>query len=125
MLVRADANNRAPHALTIARQELRAICLQEVCLRLTRRSLVHSGTFDNFNEVVAGLKGTIAAGAGMISDTLLVPALDEVSTEYGLLAEAVSHPPDFSSASFRLRPGARFHDGKPVTVEDVIYSFEM
>jgi len=83
------------------------------------------GTFDNFNEVVAGLKGTIAAGAGMITDTLLVSALDEVSTEYGLVAEAVSHPPDFAWASFRLRPNARFHDGKPVTVEDVIYSFEM
>jgi microcin C transport system substrate-binding protein len=39
------------------------------------------GTFDNFNEVVAGVKGSIAAGAGMISDTLLVSALDEVSTE--------------------------------------------
>src|SRR5262249_7514937 len=60
------------------------------------------GTFDNFNEVVAGVKGTIAAGAGMTSDTLLVSALDEVSTEYGLLAEAVSHPPDFAWASFRL-----------------------
>ena len=83
------------------------------------------GTFDNFNEVVAGLKGTIAAGAGMISDTLLVSALDEVSTEYGLVAEAVSHPPDFAWASFRLRPAARFHDGKPVTVDDVVYSFEM
>jgi microcin C transport system substrate-binding protein len=83
------------------------------------------GTFDNFNEVVAGLKGSIAAGAGLISDTLLVSSLDEVSTEYGLLAEAVSHPPDFAWASFRLRPNARFHDGKPVTVEDVIYSLEV
>jgi microcin C transport system substrate-binding protein len=82
------------------------------------------GTFDNFNEVVAGVKGSIAAGASMISDTLLVSALDEVSTEYGLIAEAVSHPPDFAWASFRLRPQARHHDGKPVTVEDVIYSFE-
>src|SRR6266536_3175317 len=87
--------------------------------------LMALGTFDNFNEVVAGLKGSIAAGAGMISDTLLVSALDEVSTEYGLVAEAVSHPPDFAWASFRLRPAARFHDGKPVTVDDVVYSFEM
>jgi microcin C transport system substrate-binding protein len=83
------------------------------------------GTFDNFNEVAAGLKGTIAAGSGIISDTLLVSALDEVSTEYGLIAGSVSHPPDFAWASFRLRPIARFHDGKPVTAEDVIYSFEM
>ena len=83
------------------------------------------GTFDNFNEVVAGLKGSIAVGAGLISDTLLVSALDEVSTEYGLLAESVSHPPDFAWASFRLRPNAHFHDGKPVTAEDVVYSFEV
>ncbi len=86
--------------------------------------LMALGTFDNFNEVVAGLKGSIAAGAGMISDTLLVSALDEVSTEYGLLAEAVSHPSDFSSATFRLRAAARHHDGKPITVDDVIFSME-
>jgi microcin C transport system substrate-binding protein len=82
------------------------------------------GTFDNFNEVVAGLKGSIAAGAGMISDTLLASALDEVSTEYGHIAEAVSHPSNFSSATFRLRAAARHHDGKPITVDDVIFSME-
>ncbi|MFL6822019.1 MAG: extracellular solute-binding protein [Xanthobacteraceae bacterium] len=86
--------------------------------------LMALGTFDNFNEVVAGLKGSIAAGAGMISDTLLASALDEVSTEYGLVAEAVSHPSDFSSASFRLRAAARHHDGKPITVDDVIFSMQ-
>src|SRR5207302_6326470 len=86
--------------------------------------LMAIGTFDNFNEVVAGLKGSIAAGASMISDTLLVASLDEVSTDYGLIAEAVSHPADFSSATFRLRAAARHHDGKPVTVEDVIFSME-
>ena len=58
--------------------------------------MIAFGTFDNFNEVVAGLKGSIAIGAGMISDTLMVSSLDEVSTEYGLIAEAVSHPADFS-----------------------------
>src|SRR5207247_7002420 len=86
--------------------------------------LMAVGTFDNFNEVVAGLKGSIAAGAGMISDTLLVSALDEVSTEYGLIAEALSHPSDFSSATCRLRSGAQHHDGEPITVDDVIFSME-
>ena len=86
--------------------------------------MIAFGTFDNFNEVVAGLKGSIAAGSGMISDTLLVSSLDEVSTEYGLIAEAVSHPPDFASATFRLRANARHHDGKPITVADVIFSME-
>jgi len=81
------------------------------------------GTFDNFNMVVAGVKGTLAAGAGFIYDTLLVPALDEVSSEYGLIAESVSYPADFSSASYRLRPEAKFHDGSPITPDDVIFSF--
>ena len=54
----------------------------------------------------------------------MAPALDEVSTEYGLLAEAVSHPDDFSSVTYRLRAEAKWHDGKPVTPEDVIFSLE-
>jgi microcin C transport system substrate-binding protein len=86
--------------------------------------MIAFGTFDNFNEVVSGLKGSIAMGVGMISDTLAVSSLDEVSTDYGLIAEAVSHPSDFAWASFRLRSGARHHDGKPITVEDVIFSME-
>jgi microcin C transport system substrate-binding protein len=82
------------------------------------------GTFDNFNYVVSGVKGTVAAGLNIIYDTLMAPALDEVSAEYGLLAEAVSHPDDFSSVTYRLRAQARWHDGKPVTPEDVIFSLE-
>ena len=54
----------------------------------------------------------------------MADAIDEVSTEYGLLAESVKHPPDFSSATYRLRADARWHDGKPVTVDDVIFSLE-
>ncbi|MGA3308497.1 MAG: extracellular solute-binding protein [Xanthobacteraceae bacterium] len=81
------------------------------------------GTYDNFNVVVAGVKGALVIGIEFIYDTLLIPALDEVSTEYGLLAEAVRYPDDFSSASYRLRAEAKWHDGKPVTPEDVIFSF--
>jgi microcin C transport system substrate-binding protein len=81
------------------------------------------GTFDNFNTTVAGVKGSLAIGIDLIYDTLLVSALDEVSTEYGLLAEAVSHPEDFSSAAYRLRAQAKWHDGRPVTPDDVIFSF--
>jgi microcin C transport system substrate-binding protein len=83
------------------------------------------GTFDNFNPVVAGVKGSIAGGIELLFDTLMVQSLDEVSTEYGLLAEAVSHPADFTSATYRLRREARWHDGQPVTAEDVIYSLEV
>jgi microcin C transport system substrate-binding protein len=83
-----------------------------------------SGTYDNFNLVVAGLKGDLAAGIHLIFETLLVASLDEPSADYGLLAEAASYPPDFSSVTYRLRREARWHDGKPVTPEDVIFSFE-
>jgi microcin C transport system substrate-binding protein len=83
------------------------------------------GTFDNFNTVVAGVKGNIAAGTELFRETLMTPALDEVSTEYGLLAEAVSHPDDHSSVTYRLNAKARWHDGKPVTADDVIYSFDV
>jgi microcin C transport system substrate-binding protein len=51
--------------------------------------------------------------------------MDEVSAEYGLLAEAMKYPDDYSSVTFRLRPEAKWHDGEPVTPEDVIFSFEM
>jgi microcin C transport system substrate-binding protein len=81
------------------------------------------GTYDNFNPVVAGVKGTIADGAAAIYDTLLVSPLDEVETSYGLLAEGLTYPEDFSSVTYRLRPFAKWHDGKPVTPEDVVFSF--
>ena len=54
----------------------------------------------------------------------MAKSLDEVVTEYGLLAEAASHPDDFSWVIYRLRKEARWHDGKPVTPEDVIFSLE-
>jgi len=82
------------------------------------------GTFDNFNTVVAGVKGSLATGLELVQETLMTPALDEVSTVYGLLAEAVRYPEDRSSVTYRLRANARWHDGKPVTADDVIFSFE-
>lgn len=82
------------------------------------------GTFDSFNLVVAGVKGTPEQGLGLIYETLTTSALDEPSASYGLLAEAFAYPEDFSSVTFRLRPEARWHDGQPVTAEDVIFSFE-
>ncbi|MDE5442099.1 ABC transporter substrate-binding protein [Bradyrhizobium sp. CSA207] len=82
------------------------------------------GTFDNFNIVVAGVKGAIAGAVAFIYESLLTASLDEVSTEYGALAEAVSHPDDFSFVTYRLRAEAKWHDGKPVTVDDVIFSLD-
>ena len=82
------------------------------------------GTFDNFNSVVAGVKGNIASGTELFTESLMTQALDEVSTAYGLLAEAVSYPEDRSSVTYRLRANARWHDGKPVTPDDVVFSFD-
>jgi microcin C transport system substrate-binding protein len=82
------------------------------------------GTFDNFNVVVGGVKGSLAAGIDLINETLSVASLDEVSSGYCLVAEGVSFAPDFSWAAYRLRPQAKWHDGMPITPDDVIFSFE-
>ena len=84
--------------------------------------MISIGTFDNFNIAVAGIKGSIAPAAALINETLMAKSLDVVVTEYGLLAEAASHPDDFAWVIYRLRKEARWHDGKPVTPEDVIFS---
>jgi microcin C transport system substrate-binding protein len=86
--------------------------------------MISIGTFDNFNVAVAGVKGSIAPAANLIYETLMTRSQDEVATEYGLLAEAASHPDDFAWVIYRLRKEARWHDGKPVTPEDVIFSIE-
>ncbi|NNM70798.1 extracellular solute-binding protein [Enterovirga aerilata] len=83
------------------------------------------GTFDNFNPFVEGVKGELENGIEtLLHDTLLVASEDEVATEYGLIAEAVSYPADFGSVTYRLRPEARFQDGSPITPADVIFTFE-
>ena len=80
------------------------------------------GTFDSLNPY--SIKGNAVSLVGLIYDRLMASSPDEPSTGYGLVAEWVAHPDDFSSATFQLRSGARFHDGKPITPEDVIFSLE-
>jgi microcin C transport system substrate-binding protein len=82
------------------------------------------GTFDNFNIVVSGVKGTIAPAVGLIYENLTSGSLDEAATYYGLLAESVAYPDDYSWVKYRLRKEAHWHDGVPVTPEDVIFSLE-
>ena len=84
--------------------------------------LARQGTFDTFNGFNA--KGVAAAGSSAIYDTLMVSSADEPFTKYGLLAESIEWPEDRSWVIFTLRPEARWHDGEPITVEDVIYSLE-
>ncbi len=85
--------------------------------------LLAFGTYDNFNIVIEGLKGQIVAGINLVYNQLMSQAADEVATQYGVLADAASRPDDFSSVTYRLRPEARWHDGQPVTPEDVIFSY--
>ena len=78
------------------------------------------GSFDNLNPYT--FKGE--TGQAVNNDALLTSSLDEASTEYGLVASAVWHPDDRSMVIYRLRPEARFHDGKAITAEDVIWSMQ-
>ena len=80
------------------------------------------GTFDTLNRYAS--RGIPADGLGRVDATLMISSLDEPSTDYMLIAGWVSYPPDYSSATFGLRPEARFSDGQPVTPEDVVFSLE-
>ena len=60
----------------------------------------------------------------MVFETLTTQSNDEAFSEYGLLAESIEMPEDRSWVAFELRPQARWHDGQPVTVDDVIFSFD-
>ncbi|WP_340108650.1 extracellular solute-binding protein [Pikeienuella sp. HZG-20] len=84
--------------------------------------LATQSNFDSFNPFI--VKGDSPAGVSLIFDTLMTPSLDQGSTMYGLLAEWIEYPADFSWAAFKLRAGARWHDGAPVTAADVVFSFE-
>ncbi|MFA5121006.1 extracellular solute-binding protein [Zavarzinia sp.] len=81
------------------------------------------GSFDSLNPFI--VMGDAAAGAGSIYDTLTVQASDEPFSEYGLLAETITVGPERGFVEYKLRTEARFHDGKPVTAADVVFSFEM
>jgi microcin C transport system substrate-binding protein len=80
------------------------------------------GPFDSFNAFIA--KGDPAPGIGLVTETLMTSSQDEPFSEYGLLAEAIEYPEDRSGAVFHLNPAARWHDGQPVTVDDVIWTFQ-
>lgn len=80
------------------------------------------GTFDSLNGYI--LKGRAAAGISLIHDTLMTSSLDEPASEYGLIATSVTVPDDYSWVEFALNPAARFHDGTPISADDVVWSFE-
>jgi microcin C transport system substrate-binding protein len=78
--------------------------------------------FDKYNPFT--LKGTAPPGTGLLFESLLTGTMDEPTTAYGLLAEDVDVAPDGLSATFRINPAARFHDGTPVTAADAKHSFD-
>lgn len=86
-----------------------------------------SGTFDSFNPyIVPGnpAAGFAGFGGGLLYDTLMEQSVDEGSVSHPLVADAYKFPADFSSATYRLDPRAKWHDGQPITVDDVIWSFK-
>ncbi len=80
-----------------------------------------TGSYDTFNPYT--LKGTSAAGIGNLYETLTISSNDEAFTEYGLIAESIEWPEDRSWVAFNLRKEAKWHDGKSITPEDVIWTF--
>ncbi|MGA1067032.1 MAG: extracellular solute-binding protein [Alphaproteobacteria bacterium] len=81
--------------------------------------LASEGSFDSFNPFNS--KGT-PVNPGVF-ETLMVSSEDEAFSEYGLLAENIEYPADRSWVIFNLRAEARWQDGKPVSADDVIFSF--
>lgn len=80
------------------------------------------GSYDSFNGFI--IKGTAGIALGLTYDTLMVSSDDEPFSMYCLLCQSVEMPSDRSWVAFTLRADARWHDGKPVTVGDVIWTFE-
>ena len=86
-------------------------------------SNLRTSTFDKYNPFT--LKGSAPAYlSALLFDSLLTGSMDETGSGYGLLSEDVVVAPDGLSATFRLRPEARFHNGDPVLAADVKHSFD-
>tara|TARA_B100000427_G_scaffold311202_1_gene301636 strand:+ start:2012 stop:3826 length:1815 start_codon:yes stop_codon:yes gene_type:complete len=78
------------------------------------------GSFDTLNNFI--LKGDPAVNLSQIHDSLLVKSNDEPFTMYGLIAENITVPKDRSWVIFKIRKEAKFHNGEPIRVEDVIWT---
>ncbi len=79
------------------------------------------GTFDSLNPYI--LRGNPAIGSAMIYQSLLDSSDDEPFSQYGQIAESFEMDEDRSWVRFYLREEARWHDGKPLTAEDIKWSF--
>ncbi len=80
-------------------------------------------TFDSLNPFI--IKGIPAQGSSFPFETLLTTSADEAFTEYGLIAQSLEVPQDRSWVIFNINPKARWQDGKPITADDVMFSFDV
>ena len=80
-------------------------------------------TFDSLNPFI--IKGVPAQGSSFPFETLLTSSADEAFTEYGLIAQSLEVPPDRSWVIFNINPKARWQDGKPITANDVLFSYDV
>jgi len=78
------------------------------------------GSFDTLNNFI--LKGSPVVNLSQVHDSLLTQSFDEPFTMYGLVAESISVPEDRSWVIFKIRKEAKFHDGNPIRVEDIIWT---
>ncbi len=83
--------------------------------------LYEMGTFDSLNNYI--LKGVKAPGLAMLFESLMTPSLDEPQSMYPRVASRVEVAADKKSVTFTMNPAARWHDGEPITAEDVVFSF--
>ncbi|CAK0756337.1 putative binding protein BRA0576/BS1330_II0571 [uncultured Gammaproteobacteria bacterium] len=79
------------------------------------------GGFDSLNPFI--VRGRAAMGLFGMFESLMARSWDEPFSLYGLIAETIETPPDRSWVRFTLRPQARWHDGNPITVADVLWSW--
>jgi peptide/nickel transport system substrate-binding protein len=88
------------------------------------------GTFDNVNPFILKSMRTTARGpidtafGNLVFESLMVRSADEPFTLYGLLAESIDTDEARTFAEFQINPSAKWSDGKPVTPEDVIFTYE-
>jgi peptide/nickel transport system substrate-binding protein len=82
-----------------------------------------AGSYDSFNPFVTTGRPALGISTLMV-ETLMGRNYDEAFSLYGLLAESIDTDEARTYAEFTLRPEARFSDGSPVTVEDVMWSME-
>ncbi len=85
--------------------------------------LIAIGSYDTFHQYI--IKGDPPAGISLIDDTLMDSSQDDNLSEYGLIAETVEIPNDLSFAIYNIRKEARFHDGSPITADDIVFSFHI